>query len=387
MEFGRSFWWLPLFVALIAAGVAVTAYWRLRRPIPRSDRWGLIGLRLAAFALIVFALMEPTRVMTYQEPVRAQVAVLIDKSQSMSIEDAGKNRSRWEVARETADALTDRLRGRFDVREYAFDSSIHPSKPDDLQSPDGRATDALRAVRDALDNARGAPTAGVIVLSDGNQNVGRLETEASYGAPVFTIGVGNPTPPKDIAVVAVRSEPILFLGERANLNATIKVSGYPDRVLSATLTENDAIVAVKNVQTSGAESTQEVAFDFTPQKEGTFRYAVSVSPLPDEFRAENNRRSVTAQVLPSKIRVLYVDGTPRQEFAFLRRTLQRIPSVELSSVLLTTPNIDRDALPAQKGFYPIDRETATLPSSASGFAAYDVVLIGDVALSRLTPPQ
>jgi hypothetical protein len=155
-----------------------------------------------------------------------------------------------------------------------------------------------------------------------------------------------------------------------------------------TLYEENVPVASRTVVTPADGSSFEVAFDFTPRREGTFRYSVSVSPLLDEFTTENNTRSFTAQVLPSRTRVLLVEGTPRHEFAFLKRTLERIPTMEVTSVLLASPSVGRteETIPAQRGYFPLGGVSGGFPPR-NVLMRYDVVLMGDVSLSLLSEAQ
>jgi hypothetical protein len=388
MELGRP-WYVLLVVALMASGVVAFGYFTWQRRSSRTSRAVLTLLRVAAITLLALCLLEPTRVSTRTEVVRSQVAVLLDRSQSMTLADASPDgETRWEIARAVAASLSTRLAERFDVRFYTFDAELNPASGDGSFAPDGRSTDVYRAVRGALDAARGTPVAGVFVLSDGAQNVGNVSDSDTYEAPVFALGVGSPTSPNDLAVTAVNAEPALFVGQRATVEATLRAEGYPNRLLAVTLAEENVPVALRTATVPPSASTLDVAFDFTPKREGTFRYTVSVSSLLDEFTAENNARSFTAQVLPSRTRVLLVDGTPRYEFAFLRRTLERVPTMALTTVLLASPLVARmgETIPSRTGFFPLGGASGAFPSRDVLFR-HDVVLVGDVALSQLTESQ
>lgn len=382
-------WFFPLGIGIVAIGLIGWGYFRwLNRP-SRGSRAVLMLLRTGALGVVVMCLMEPTRVSTRTESVRSQVLFLLDRSQSMTLSDATPDgKSRFEVARRVLDSLRLQLADRFDLRFYAFDATLKPFRIDETLEPDGRATDLYGAVRGALEAARGMPVAGIFVLSDGAQNVGHFADSETHEVPLFALGVGNPTPPKDLSVVAVNAEPILFVGQKTKLQATLRAEGYPNQTLTITLAEENTPIVRQTVTTPPEETLREIPIEWTPQKEGTFRYTVTISPLLDEFTAENNARSFTAQVLPSRTRVLFVEGTPRHEFAFLKRTLERVPTFEVRCVLLASPATRRvaETIPSQRGVFPLGHSLEGWPSRAQ-LLSYDVVLIGDVALSQWTNAQ
>lgn len=388
MELG-GVWFLSMLGGIVAAGGVGWGYFRwLSRP-SRGSRGMLALLRTAAIGVVVVCLMEPTRVSTRTESVRSQVLFLLDRSQSMTLADATPDgKSRFEVARAALESLRERLADRFDLRFYAFDAALKPFRADEPLEPDGRATDLYGAVRGALEAARGMPVAGVFVLSDGVQNVGNLADIETDTVPLFTLGVGNPTAPKDLSVVAVNAEPVLFVGQKTTIQATLRAEGYPRRALTVTLAEEKTPLVRQTITLLPEETSRDVSLEWVPKKEGTFRYTVAVSPLLDEFTAENNARSFTVRVLPSRTRVLFVEGTPRHEFAFLKRTLERVPTFELTCVLLASPAVGSvaETIPSRTGVFPLERSLERWPPRGH-LLPYDVVLMGDVALSQWTSAQ
>src|SRR5207245_5269224 len=60
------------------------------------------------------------------------------------------------------------------------------------------------AIATTLDEFAGQPLAGIVVLSDGGSNRGEDPVAAAgraaeRRAPIFTVGIGDPTPPRDLA--------------------------------------------------------------------------------------------------------------------------------------------------------------------------------------------
>ena len=87
MGMNFQIWALVLLLALFA--VAHYAYRDMTPPIPRRLRVILASLRVLAFVLIVFLLMDPRVLFRSDKHEQARVIALIDQSASMSLPQPG----------------------------------------------------------------------------------------------------------------------------------------------------------------------------------------------------------------------------------------------------------------------------------------------------------
>ncbi len=181
-------------------------------------------------------------------------------STSPPVEKAG-SLSRREVARRLFDgpeAPLARLASEHSVDAVAFARSTAPAslpalaqelrspgKPDD---PNGRETDWQPALAEALRSTAGdAPVLGVVLLTDGRQNVPAAENVppavdrlAARGVPVFPILIGSTSAPRDAAIAAIKAPESVYRGDVAGIEATLKIDGYPGREVAVTLERPNA---------------------------------------------------------------------------------------------------------------------------------------------------
>ena len=111
---------------------------------------------------------------------------------------------------------------------------------------------------------------------------------------------------------------------------------------------------------------------------GETTWSVVVEGQGRDLVPANDRRVCRIELVDRPIRVLYVEGYPRWEYRYLKTLLVREKLIESSVMLLSA---DRDF--AQEGNVPISR----LPRSAEEFAAFDLVILGDLPGSFLTSQQ
>src|SRR5262245_51281644 len=88
---GASLGWLWIAAGAVALVLLVVRYREERRLVSRRAGLGLLGLRLAAAAVLVLALFEPIATRSYRATVKGRVIVAVDVSESMATTDPGRS--------------------------------------------------------------------------------------------------------------------------------------------------------------------------------------------------------------------------------------------------------------------------------------------------------
>ncbi len=78
------------------------------------------------------------------------------------------------------------------------------------------------------------------------------------------------------------------------------------------------------------ESFQKISFSLEPTDIGSQLYEILISPELDSDNT-NNRRELIIEVTDAKQRVLYLEGSPRWEFKFLKRSLLAEKNLQLNA--------------------------------------------------------
>src|SRR5690606_30261376 len=130
-------------------------------------------------ATALLLMLQPAIQLRKVTRIRNRVPVLVDRSQSMTLQAAGDDETRLQVVQRFLGESAGRLREL--SRDYAFDfftfdTQTRPASQDELQErlvADGEGTDLLAALKEATASVPKERLGGVIVLSDGADN-GRL---------------------------------------------------------------------------------------------------------------------------------------------------------------------------------------------------------------------
>jgi hypothetical protein len=210
----------------------------------------------------------------------------------------------------------------------------------DITAANAPATDLGRGVRQAVESQAGAPVAAVVVVSDGRFNHGEpAEVVARYARarkiPIHTVGVGDPSPPRNIAVTAVEAPANVFVEDPFQVVAHLRAQGIESTSLTVELLEGrqghlPRVVETKRVDVRADGQIEPVTFNRRIEDAADVILQVRVPPEPGETLLEDNLKQTTVRALTTEMRVLLVAGGPSWEYRYLSRLLERDATVDVS---------------------------------------------------------
>lgn len=398
---------LPLEALVLALAALVALVWALyRRGSPEGVRRPsrlMVALRAAALALMVAMLAVPALRIT-RPPRAVFTAVLLDASRSMGIADVaptaagGAKQTRFEAARDLlaggpAGGLVGQLGDVSKVVVYAFDRDARRTPGLEGLEATGQATDLFGAVRDMESELRGLPLAAVVMVTDGCRNEGGSGEDAARllkarRVPLYTVGLGDPNPPKDYEVVRVFAPKRARRNTEVELYATVRHTDYTQPFDVAVMRGEAQLVSKRVVPAAGGGDVERVRIAFTPDLEGAATYRVAIATAPDEALTDNNAREFVLEIQDDRLPVLYIEGSPRMEYRFLRRALYRDRDFRLVGLLRLAA--DRFYIQGaneaerylEKGF-PDARD----PQARQRLFGFEAVILGDIEAGTFTAEQ
>jgi hypothetical protein len=375
----------------------------------------LVLLRLIAVSALFIMLMQPMLRIHQTERVRSNAVLLVDDSMSMSFKDSRlpsslatrlnayigadpKSLTRAQILERLANKPSANTIGilsqHYNVKLYKFSSEPSlealPSGPQKaynlrVQPSErrGASTQIGSALKKALDDLAGQQVAGALIMSDGGNNLGDdpvavAEQAKRQGVTVSTLGIGDPTPTKDISITEVLADQVVRKDNVVQVFAGISSRGYAGRNVSVQLRRGGQTISVQTIRLGDATQKQTVAFTFTPKQEGSFTYTVSISPQPEEVTDRNNQRSFIQRVTSKKLRILYVESEPRWEYRYLKNAILRDTQIRFSCILTSSTFKS-----GGEGNVPI----FAFPTDDKALFDYDIVIIGDVAKGYFNDAQ
>ncbi|MFH1706869.1 MAG: hypothetical protein ABIF71_03005 [Planctomycetota bacterium] len=377
--------WDPALVVLAAGFLAVLVVWSYRgrggAGMPRAARLAAAAARLCACAAVVAMIWRPAITLERTIRERAQVIILADKSLSMGIRDmpgAGPVRpSRDEAVAGLLTGLDAAVPGldRFEVAAFtvgdgpaAAGLAAAAARPADMRV--SRIYEDTLAV---LDRYRGRPVAAAYLFSDGNvtgSNVDAAEFHRRLAAdlpdlPFLAVAVGAAGVPLDLAVTEITAPEHVFVNEQVEVLVRYELHGAVAAPLVFVLRQNGVFVMER---TAEARPRGEVLFTFRPDTAGDIVLTCEAVPPPGETLVDNNTRTQVLKAYEGRLRILFVEGTPRWEYRYLRNAILRDAMADLSAILVS----------ADPAFPPEGEIPIRAFPSREELEAYDVIVIGNV---------
>ncbi len=373
--------WSAALLAMAVIAAAAGLFWLLRRRVEGRRLLALGLLEWAVLALLLVLLWQPALSVTVLKPQQNVVAVVVDASASMGLEQ------RYQQARQLAEGpLAENLKKRFPVRLYVAGDA--PARVEKLpEAPEVRRTDLGAALRQIASESSMLPVGAVVLLSDGADNGGNLgpdtiEALRRARIPVHAVGFGSEKPERDVEIVDADLPARVLPGSRMLLTVTLRQNGFRGQTARLAVRDGDSVVAQRELKLAGDGETWRETVALSAGKAGVRTLSISAGPLAEETNKQNNAVERIVDVRDRKPRILYFEGEPRWEMKFIRRAAEEDEQLDLASIVRTTENRFyrqgiRSPQELERGF----------PASVDELFAFQALIIGNVEAGYFPPAQ
>ncbi|MBM4071716.1 MAG: hypothetical protein FJ271_22740 [Planctomycetes bacterium] len=248
---------------------------------------------------------------------------------------------------------------------------------------DESRTAAADAIREVLQGREGDPPAAIVMLTDGQDNASKYtlaEAAREVGRdkiPLHIYGVGT-AEGGSLQLREVGAPPTIFYDDTIVVPLRWRAHGFKKGELEMTVTLGGRLVAKKNIPVQTGEDLRD-ALAFIPEKGKDAEQDLELVTTIQLKGNDTFKDKITQKVrlIDSRIKVLYVEGTPRFEYKFLQPMLLRDRRVDVSFLLTSA---DPQVLDSGPPFLP------SFPATRDKFfeAKYNLIILGDVPAEFLT---
>ena len=388
----RASWvgFLALGAAAAAGYLTLRTYLAVRGNSQRLDRAVLTAIRIAALGVLAFCLLRPVLVLSSVVPQENFLGVLIDDSRSMQIADRDET-PRYEFVRRQLGAADSELRAaladRFALRFFRFAGETDRMTALDELTFRGTRTHLGRALERAHDELSGVPLSGLVVVSDGADNLegglgeSLLPLQAE-GVPVFTVGLGREEFERDIQLSRVATPRRVLRGAALAVELVLTHRGYRGETVAVQIEDEGRIVATEDVELPADGEPQTVRMRFTAAEAGPRLFSFRVAPQPGEMVTQNNLRQALIVVEDRSKRILYFEGEPRWEVKFLLRGVADDENLHVTLLQRTAENKF-----FRLGVEGPDELPGGFPTTRADLFKYSGLILGSIEANYFTPDQ
>ena len=271
-------------------------------------------------------------------------------------------------------------------------------RPEALPKPLGSITDLTAGLAYAVSSQSKAGPGAVLLISDGQQNSGDppLETAqvlAGKKLPVFTLGTGSESAPRDMAIVSTSVPESVFHEDVVRGEIVLKEEVSAGLPITLSINDGDKLVWQQQLVTE-AKLHRSMPFEFPVKELAASRLkalprgaetsavaidlTVSVSPADGEQELSNNKSQIRFRAVTQKRKILLLDGRSRWETRYLKNLYQRDEKWDVNTVIGGMKAATGFVRGTKEGMFPADK--ATLDT-------YELVIFGDVPKDLLKPEE
>lgn len=369
-------------IALLGAGFLAATLWVYFTAGARLPRWRnalLATSRLAAIALVLLALLQPSR--REETPVpRAHNVLLvgIDGSRSMLQTDAPGNISRLQAAKDMVqESGLLSPAGNLTVKFFKFGGGASPVQAESLNGikADEPTTDFYHSVQTMVDSVTDGETIkGLVLLTDGHDLELSSPARTAFAArsrfaPIYAAPLGAEGYVRDASLRITNFQPYYFVHQKAHISATIRLIGCEHEDITVQLLRQGEAVQTTTLN-AGEQDELPVDFEVAEKNPGQYEYQVRVVPLAHEADVNNNSAVTYLNVINQQTSVLLLEGAPYWDTTFLSRSLFANAKISLDAIFAYMP----DKMRRIRKVEGID--ALQVPRTRQDFERYDVVILG-----------
>ncbi|MDR3467788.1 MAG: hypothetical protein P4M07_17805 [Xanthobacteraceae bacterium] len=309
---------LALWIALGAAVVATAAVVWARR--------GRALIRIAALALLLLALANPSLTREEREPLPSVAVVVVDKSPSQNFGD------RTRQTEQVRAALVERLKAVKGIDVRVVEAGQADGETD--------GTHLFGALANALADVPTDRVAGAFLITDGRvHDIPGGATALGFTAPLHALITGH-RDERDRRIAIVAAPRFGIVGQNQTITYRLDDQGVSGQQAQVTVRRDGEVLSQRTVA-----SGQTVSLGIEIPHAGPNIVEIEASPLEGELTPVNNRAVVAIDGIRDKLRVLLVSGEPHSGERTWRNLLKADPSVDLVHFTILRPPEKQDGTP------------------------------------------
>lgn len=322
-----------LLLGCLLAGIGFS--WLLYRGSVHLEKWlrySLAAGRAVVITLIGFLLFFPLiRNVSYnlEKPI---IVIAQDNSLSVgAITTKDFDKSKYE---QDFKKLSDQLLGQYEVKIYSFSDRVNNGFDFKNQGKISNASGFINQLNDELVNRN---VGAVILASDGIFNRGGSPMLGfnKLKAPVYTIGLGDTVPKKDLMIANVNHNSLVYLDNEFTIEAQVQAFEGDGETSTITVSENGKLIYRENIRITSSAFAKTIPIKLKAAKIGLQKYTVSLKPIANEISERNNVQQIFIDIIDAHQKVLLAGVAPHPDVATLKQAITMNKHYDLKVVTLS----------------------------------------------------
>ncbi len=304
---------LILLIAFIAAGLALGQYYFFKR---QQNWWRFSFLRFLTYFSLLLLLVNPKiRHQTFHIE-KPSLVLTVDNSRSIK---EFKQESEVIQFVENLKNNSD-LKNKFEIESYSFGENFEHRDTFDFSENQTH----ISSVFSNLKRIYPSQTAPTILISDGNQTMGRdYEFEAiDFVQPIFPVVVGDTTTYEDLKIDRLNVNRYAFLNNKFPVEVFVSYNGNKNISQKLSIKQGNQTLFSKTLDFNKDKSAEIVQAELTANSVGVHTYKTVIENLPKEKNTENNQQQFAVEVIDQQTNVLVLSSFKHPDLGAFKKAIE-----------------------------------------------------------------
>jgi hypothetical protein len=292
------------------------------KPWPRPVNYLLFALRFVLVSALALLLLGPYVKQLNRSYEPPTLVVALDNSLSLA---EVYSPEQLEQVRQAVRELESSLGEKAQVQVRTLDEAS-PSDSITFTAKSTNLSGLLAEVRSEYENRN---LAGLVLLSDGIYNRGISPAYSPYSFPVYTVGLGDTIPKKDLNLKTLYYNKVAYQGNKFRIMAELEHTGFGGSTARLVVSRNGRTLQSKQISLQENKPLYEEEFVLEADKEGLQHYVVSVEEQEEEFTFTNNSKHAYIDVIEGREKILIAAAAPHPDIKAIRAAIEKNQNFEV----------------------------------------------------------
>lgn len=324
----------PWLILVCLIGGATYSYIQYSKDSPWSEQYNFLlatarGIIVSLIAILLLGPLIRAIKNYFEEPV---LVIAIDNSESVAL--VHDSVSLLNLRAELAELGEDMDDAGWNVSFTDLEGSI--ISPDTLRF-DAQRTDLTKMIRDQLSNYTGANLGALVTVSDGIFNAGFSPDLITPFTPIYTLGLGDTIPQKDISIIDVDYNKTVYQDNRFPILLKLRNEGINNETAGLSIYKSGTLIDTELLEFNSESRVIEQEFILEASEPGKHRISIVLDSVPGELTTANNRVQLFIDVIDAKQKILLAAEAPTPEMKAFRTAIGKNDNFEIDEAIGKVP--------------------------------------------------
>jgi hypothetical protein len=309
---------LLIFISIaIAGGLSYFQYFYKAKSKSNTTKL-LAFLRFLSIFGLLLLLINPIVSRSTFETVKTPLPIVVDNSSS--IVDLKAN----QVAKELYEKISSnsKLKDKFDVQTYSFDSEFQPIESADELSFKGKQTNLDEVAKNlkSINKNLSFPT---VLISDGNQTSGS-DYVFSFDAnnKVYPLVVGDTTTYLDLKISQINVNKYAFHKNKFPVEVFLQYAGTKSVTANFAISQGNNVLNKQSISFSPSNKSAVLNILLPADKTGLQIFNAGISSNESEKNTYNNSKKFAVEIIDQKTEIAIISSINHPDIGALKRGIE-----------------------------------------------------------------